>query len=270
MITKAEIVEIIKPIDSDPTFFKVRMPIFDGDGVLKSSTPFEDLSLATACLSPYVTNSLKVGDKVFVAFEDNDVSKPVILGPLYNAKLAGNLTTDVEVNSLTANYILVKNTLKTPQMASEASSNPEISLKTSGEGNAVTSISLENSTLSVLKEDTFTKSDILWNGEQTVNGNAVKDVSKLMILGYKLIMCSFYFINEWSGTEFNCTFNPTPLGLNNSNKISCALTGVGDDNKYIKNYGVKISSIGDNAWTMVVAEGSENKSISLTGILGIK
>ena len=114
MITKAEIVEIINPTNSDPVFFRVRMPIFDGDGVLKSSTPFEDLSLATACLSPYVTNFLKVGDKVFVAFEDNDISKPVILGPLYNAKLAGELTTDIEVNSLTTNYLLVKNLIQVP------------------------------------------------------------------------------------------------------------------------------------------------------------
>lgn len=74
MITKAE----IQSIDLVGNTCIVRMPFFETLNV-------GDKAIAEAIFSitPGVYNSYKVGDVVLVAFEDNQLSKPTVIGKLY-------------------------------------------------------------------------------------------------------------------------------------------------------------------------------------------
>lgn len=97
MITKA----IIESVES-PYSVTVRIPIFDAVNEFNQATSSEYLSTATICILPNMQFNPEVGDVVFVTFEDNDPSKPVIIGCL--AKESGNLSScNLEVESLDAN-----------------------------------------------------------------------------------------------------------------------------------------------------------------------
>ena len=83
MITTA----IIQSINADGTRCTVRMPLFETSA---SSAPIEAEALVS--ITPGVFNNLCVGDRVFVAFEENAVEKPIILGKLFRgADIEGNI-----------------------------------------------------------------------------------------------------------------------------------------------------------------------------------
>ena len=76
MITKGIIVKLVGDKAT------VRLPIFDGIEGAQNSTADINLSQATTCTLPNASNLLSVNDVVYVAFEDDDISKPVIIGHL--------------------------------------------------------------------------------------------------------------------------------------------------------------------------------------------
>ena len=94
MVTKGIVLELVNTYQA-----KVRMPIFNGVETSKDGTPDNRLSIATICTLPNCNNSVQPGDIVFVAFEDNDISKPIIIGHLYKEK-ANNTTADIILNTL--------------------------------------------------------------------------------------------------------------------------------------------------------------------------
>ena len=96
MITKGIVEEVLG------TKAKVRLPIYDGIDGAKNSTKTKDLYSATICSLPNIDNPVSVGDIVFVSFEDNDNSKPVILGHLYRKEKTEN-NSDINVRLLTVN-----------------------------------------------------------------------------------------------------------------------------------------------------------------------
>ena len=97
MVTKA-IVESIDNIYS----IKVRIPILDSGPEFTDATSYNNLSEAVVCLPPRASYIPQVGDVVFVAFEDNDKGKPIIIGCLF--KESGNTSQiNMEVNDLIVN-----------------------------------------------------------------------------------------------------------------------------------------------------------------------
>lgn len=100
MITRAIIEDVIVGEGNTPTKYRVRIPIFDNIETAREYTEKGDLSIAMACLSPDLSNDIKVGDIVFVGFEDNDISRPVILGHMYNQGITSNTTTDIKARSI--------------------------------------------------------------------------------------------------------------------------------------------------------------------------
>ena len=97
MITKA----IIESVD-DPYYVKVRIPALDSGSDYMDSTSYSDLSEAIICTLPNANYLPAVGDIVLVAFEDNDLGKPIIIGCLF--KESGNISEiDLTLNNLTVN-----------------------------------------------------------------------------------------------------------------------------------------------------------------------
>lgn len=81
MITKATVSEVI-----DNKTCKVRIPIFNQTKASALATPDNELSEATICTIPNYAPNVRVGDIVYVGFEDNDYGRPVLLGYLYTDK----------------------------------------------------------------------------------------------------------------------------------------------------------------------------------------
>lgn len=97
MITKAIIVKMISKYQA-----RVRIPIYDKDVTSATATPNEDLAIATICVMPGSYPNYQAGDVVFLEFEDNIMSHPVIIGLLYRD---GSYTTssDLIIDNITVN-----------------------------------------------------------------------------------------------------------------------------------------------------------------------
>lgn len=79
MLTKA----IVESIDGYKA--KVRIPTYNGKAGDLYATPTKDLSSAIICSLSNIRNPISVGDVVIVGFEDNDTSKPIIVGTLFRS-----------------------------------------------------------------------------------------------------------------------------------------------------------------------------------------
>lgn len=96
MITKAIIQEVI-----DNYSARVRIPIINKADTDSDATPDSELYVAYISTLPNCKYQLQKGDIVFVAFEDNDVSKPIIIGYLSNENTKSFAS--LEVDSLQVN-----------------------------------------------------------------------------------------------------------------------------------------------------------------------
>ena len=83
LVTKA----IIRSINSAGNRCVVRMPLFE---TAASSAPVEAEALVN--ITPGMFGNLNIGDVVFVAFEENALEKPIILGKLYKGASSENTT----------------------------------------------------------------------------------------------------------------------------------------------------------------------------------
>lgn len=94
MITKAIIEEIL----DNGYHARVRIPIYHKAANSPSCTPFNQLPVASICCEPGSMPALKKGDIVFVAFQEDLVSQPVIVGMLFRKD--DNSKTNLRVSSL--------------------------------------------------------------------------------------------------------------------------------------------------------------------------
>lgn len=62
--------------------YKIRIPKYHKLSGTPGATPDSDLPIASVCYLPGIIPNYAVGDIVFVDFENNDLSFPVILGKL--------------------------------------------------------------------------------------------------------------------------------------------------------------------------------------------
>jgi len=98
MITKAYILDI----NSQSNKYYIRIPIFDKPGLSSDNSIFSSaLFYATLSHEPTSKESYKVGDTVFVGFENNDLNKPIIIGKLYTPEEEPSPTGAIDVKSLT-------------------------------------------------------------------------------------------------------------------------------------------------------------------------
>ena len=91
MITKAIIVET--PLNNSNKF-KIQIPT-----LVKANSNKDNFILdATLCYQPGVILGYNIGDVVFVAFEDNYIEKPIILGKLYKTDSLDNEVEELPEN----------------------------------------------------------------------------------------------------------------------------------------------------------------------------
>lgn len=90
MITKAEILQLPKGAYTNDNGdlvvdnkFKIYIPIFCRAGEQKDSNLGACTTYATLCYNPGAENGYRVGDIVYVAFENNQIGEPVIIGKLF-------------------------------------------------------------------------------------------------------------------------------------------------------------------------------------------
>ena len=116
MITRGIVEKLL-----DRYTIKVRMPLLNRMKQNSSSILSDDLNEAVVSVPPNFDPNINVGDVVFVAFEDNNFGKPVVIGYLYrsnmtptygdiilnsiNVKIAANLSADTTIGDVSSTNI---------------------------------------------------------------------------------------------------------------------------------------------------------------------
>ena len=114
MITKGKILST--PFNNIDNTFLVEINLFKTAGNLPEGSKLDaSKQTATLCLSAGMDNNYKIGDIVYLAFEENDLSKPVIIGKLFtNVDVSGNLREKEPVGSADLQALTVSNTANLP------------------------------------------------------------------------------------------------------------------------------------------------------------
>lgn len=74
MVTKA----IVQAINAAGTACTIRIPLFES-----AADPLPAVAKALVSITPGIFNNIEVGDIVFIAFEENAIEKPIIIGKLF-------------------------------------------------------------------------------------------------------------------------------------------------------------------------------------------
>ena len=97
MIVKAIIEERVTKYS-----YRIRIPLLNKAAYSANPTKTEDLNIAPVCVRPGEDVYFVKGDVVFAGFENDDLSKPVILGVLYRQDDYGSYSS-LNLGSLTVN-----------------------------------------------------------------------------------------------------------------------------------------------------------------------
>lgn len=95
MLTRA----IVEKVINEYTY-KVRIPMFDRIQGDAEYTDYNSLREAVACVPKGINNSIKEGDIVFIIFENNGMTEPVIIGQLYREAVVNIPDSSINCRSL--------------------------------------------------------------------------------------------------------------------------------------------------------------------------
>lgn len=84
----------------DDFHYRVRIPILNKLSSSVGATPTNELAVATIATPPGISPKFRTGDLVFIEYEENDTSKPVIVGRMFNT-LTSNIASDAYFDSVT-------------------------------------------------------------------------------------------------------------------------------------------------------------------------
>ena len=94
MVTRAIVVSI------DGLRATIRIPIYNKIEGVNGATPDTELYSAIVCVPNNTVSNLMPGDTVFVAFEESQIDKPVIIGHLPKSSILSNAGMDIGCKSL--------------------------------------------------------------------------------------------------------------------------------------------------------------------------
>lgn len=89
---------IIEKVESKYSY-KVRIPIYHKVENTPGAVDTADLPIAPVCTLPGVDPSYKVGDIVWVDFENDEIGMPIIVGVLYRQDIPSS-TSDIRCDSI--------------------------------------------------------------------------------------------------------------------------------------------------------------------------
>ena len=268
MITKGI---IIKTPTGGNNKYLVRIPIFES----ANNTGSEFITYeASVCTSPGTYNGLQKGDCVFISFEDNRYSKPVILGKLF---------VDVNLNN---NAMVAPQVLKVAEKA-------ELPVNTTIGGTALYDIvnklqdlefftsedlpeMLKQNTSSDTPSETTRAIKYLYRGDgfavypnQPLTGSGLTFGE---LVGYSLIFMRCYFADgNWSGNSFCVYFTPSVFVNNPYDVFSCPIVMVGDNNVYIRDYGMKFFMQGGQLFAaLATLNNGTCEKFNIVEIMGVR
>lgn len=257
MLTKAIIKETNK-IDSNK--YLVYIPLFQ----LANQTEQDALYEATLCSDDCINNSLKVGDVVFVDFEDNRYEKPVIQGKLFTKKENKEITSqaifktlkvnervdlngDVNINGKNYSDLFrgLKNLL-------DSSDNISIA-------NVVEELSKTNDEIREIKSNTLSL-DVIAEGEIT-------NIPKTTADKYEFIIV--YGFKQNIATPNQTCFIFIPSQINQQTNFQVTAAALSGSNAW--NYRIQINRGGDNnIWWFTDIDYGDNTSFIATQVLGVR
>lgn len=83
----------------DNYHYRVRIPLLNKLSTSVGATPTSELAIATVVVVPGLSPRFRTGDVVFIDYEENDTSRPVIVGRLYNES-GSQIVSDAALDSL--------------------------------------------------------------------------------------------------------------------------------------------------------------------------
>ena len=96
MVTKGIIEKIL-----DNQQYRIRLPLYDSLATVSNATPTDNLGIGTVCTMPNSFIDYKIGDIVYVTFEDNDREHLVILGTISNETVKTVTEPSIQAQNLT-------------------------------------------------------------------------------------------------------------------------------------------------------------------------
>lgn len=237
MITKGTIEKII-----DDYSAKVRLPIYDGVENSQGSTSEKNLSEAAICLLPNSNVRLVKGDVVYVAFEDDDIGKPVIIGWLQ--KSTGNTS---DVGLVTSTLTTTSTTILDNQTYIGNVKPSEIQTLQGARDNLQAQIDILSSSIPAGGEFVTLDTTQIVSGQKTwTNSNNVYNISEQSDNSEKnILITSDSSTNTSIRKNSKFTYNPGSSTLTTENvKITGNITN-GTESKTVKEIVDAINNIGD-------------------------
>lgn len=257
MLTKAIVKETSK-IGSNK--YLVYIPLFQ----LANQTEQDAMYEATLCSDDCINNSLKVGDVVFVDFEDNRYEKPVIQGKLFTTKENKEITSQAIFKTLKVNEKVDLN----GDVSINGKNYSELFRGLKNLLDSSDNISIANvvEQLSQIKESTEEiKSNTI--SLDTIAEGEITNIPKTTADKYEFIVIYGFKQNIPSPNQTCFIFIPSQIDRQTNFQVAAvALSG---SNAW--NYRIQINQGNDNnIWWFTDIDYGENTSFIATKVLGVR